>query len=136
MIDGAPWFVAADACKCLGLAVGGATNASHHIRNLDKDERRNVTRREGGNFPPLFVGTLTTRLALISRPGLFKLIQRSSKPEAKAFDRYVRHEVLPQVMDNGGYLLNEDMRATAFADTKDEMPFPAAYHQTTHFCHF
>lgn len=38
-------------------------------------------------------------LPLISRPGLFKLIQRSSKPEVRAFDRRVRHEVLPQDSD-------------------------------------
>lgn len=40
----------------------------------------------------------------VSRPGLFKLISRSIKPEAKAFDRWVRHEVLPQIMDTGGYV--------------------------------
>jgi prophage antirepressor-like protein len=44
-------------------------------------------------------------LTFISRPGLFKLIQRSNKPEARELDRWVRHEVLPQIMDNGGYVM-------------------------------
>nr|WP_086492795.1 BRO family protein [Novosphingobium panipatense] len=41
------------------------------------------------------------------RLGLFKLVQRSNKPEAGEFDRWVRHEVLPQIMDNGGYFMPE-----------------------------
>ena len=85
IIDGEPWFVAADACRCLGL---GTKNVTNHAQRLDADERR-VER----------LSLSSTPLTLVSRPGLFKLIQRSNKPEAKEFDRWVRHEVLPQVMD-------------------------------------
>lgn len=100
LIDGEPWFVAADACRCLGMDVSKGTD--HHCRKLDKDERGLVSRND---HPVLFTGCRASLLAIISRPGLFKLIQRSNKPEAKEFDRWVRHEVLPQVMDNGGYML-------------------------------
>jgi len=93
LIDGEPWFVAADACRCLGMDVSKGTD--HHCRKLDKDERGLVSRND---HPVLFTGCRASLLAIISRPGLFKLIQRSNKPEAKEFDRWVRHEVLPQVM--------------------------------------
>jgi prophage antirepressor-like protein len=39
---------------------------------------------------------------LISEPGLYKLIAKSDKPQAKAFDRWVRHEVLPAIAKTGG----------------------------------
>jgi BRO family, N-terminal domain len=42
----------------------------------------------------LFTGTFAPKLTLISRPGLFKLIQRSNKPEAKEFDRCGRSAIL------------------------------------------
>lgn len=39
-IDGAPWFVATDVCRSLGLDVtGGSTN---HLKKLDADERQPV----------------------------------------------------------------------------------------------
>lgn len=95
-IDGAPWFVARDALMCLGVSsVGGTTR---HLSGLDDDEKgKDIFLTPGG--PQLLV--------TISRPGLLKLIARSSKPEAKAFDRWVRHEVLPQIMDNGGYVARD-----------------------------
>lgn len=107
LIDGEPWFVAADACRCLGLPFGSGTGSvSRHLTNLDRDERKVVTRQTytGSELLTLFPRGAQS-LTIISRPGLFKLIQRSNKPEAKEFDRWVRHEVLPQVMDNGGYML-------------------------------
>ena len=96
MIDGQPWFVAADACRCLGLR--GHGGAAFHIAKLDHDEKgRSIVATPGGPQTAL----------VVSRPGLFKLIARSSKPEARAFDRWVRHEVLPQIMDTGGYLAKD-----------------------------
>ena len=40
---------------------------------------------------------------IITEPGLYKLLARSRKPEAKRFDRWVRHEVLPTIRKTGGY---------------------------------
>lgn len=102
MIDGQPWFHATDACRCLGMDTSKGTH--RWLAGLDSDEKRVLTR----DFAPqVLCGPKDRMAAFISRPGLFKLIQRSSKPEAKAFDRWVRHEVLPQIMDNGGYMTKD-----------------------------
>lgn len=84
IIDNQPWFVAKDVCECAGLALGGGP--TQHLRMLDKDEKgRGTFPTPGGR----------QQMTVVSEAGLYKLIQRSSKPEAKAFDRWVRHEVLP-----------------------------------------
>jgi anti-repressor protein len=80
------------------------------IKGLEWDERQTVSRAENPTMD-IFQGAATApRLTLISEPGLYKLISRSSGAEAKAFDRWVRHEVLPAIRQTGGYLLNEGMR--------------------------
>ena len=77
IIDGEPWFVATDACRCLGMdtAIGGARQ---WIVGLDQDEKRLAIRAQ---HPEIFSGSRAPTLSLISRPGLFKLIQRSNKPD-------------------------------------------------------
>lgn len=108
LIDGEPWFVARDVCRCLGLE-----NVTRAIQNLADDEKgMNFIHTPGGR----------QRMSVISEPGIYKLIQASRKPEAKEFDRYVRHVVLPSIRKTGGYLLNEEARATAHADNLTSMP--------------
>lgn len=89
--NGEPWFVAKDACDILGID-------TNHLREaLDDDEITNLRNSEVWNQPgraPL----------IISEPGLYKLIMRSRKPEAKEFQRWVTHEVLPQIRRTGGYI--------------------------------
>lgn len=89
---GEPWFVAKDVCDILEL--GNTTNA---LRALDEDEKTNFTNcnvaQNGGRAP-----------LIISEPGLYKLIMRSRKPEAHEFQRWVTHEVLPQIRKTGGYI--------------------------------
>lgn len=132
MIAGEPWFVAIDACRSIALEVG-AGGVARFVKALDPDEKRvirkvpawkRVIEKADDPYAALF-GEFDSILTLISEPGLYKLIQRSNKPEAKLFDRWVRHEVLPSIRKTGGYLLNESKRATAHADTKDEMPMMA-----------
>ncbi|KFJ00132.1 phage antirepressor protein [Bifidobacterium porcinum] len=96
----APWpmrwgesrFVAKDVCDILEL--GNTTNA---LRALDEDEKTNFTNcniaQNGGRAP-----------LIISESGLYKLIMRSRKPEAKEFRCWVTHEVLPQIRRTGGYI--------------------------------
>lgn len=88
---GEPWFVAKDACDILGID-------TNHLRGaLDDDEITNLRNSEVWNQPgraPL----------IVSEPGLYKLIMRSRKPEAKEFQRWVTHEVLPQIRKTGGYI--------------------------------
>ncbi len=85
-IDGEPWFVAIDACRALGSYVKscGGVNTTMALRNLNEDEIRSgskrigVTEKGGGGMPKL-----------ISESGLYKLITRSDKPEAKPFQEWV-----------------------------------------------
>lgn len=96
--SGEPWFVAKDVCDILELGT------EHLRRDLDEDE---VT--EATNLPNWQVGSNGGRVPLIiSEPGLYKLIMRSRKPGAKEFQRWVTHEVLPQIRRTGGYLLTTD----------------------------
>lgn len=88
---GEPWFVAKDACDILGID-------TNHLREaLDDDEITNLRNSEVWNQPG-------RAHLIISEPGLYKLIMRSRKPEAKEFQRWVTHEVLPQIRKTGGYI--------------------------------
>ena len=90
---GEPWFVAKDVCDILELGT------EHLRRDLDEDE---VT--EATNLPNWQVGSNGGRVPLIiSEPGLYKLVMRSRKPEAKEFQRWVTHEVLPSIRRHGVY---------------------------------
>ena len=62
----------------------------------------------------------------ISESGLYKLIMRSRKPQARKFQDWVTREVLPAIRKTGGYLLNEEARETAKADDRQAMPLPDA----------
>lgn len=97
--NGEPWFVAKDTCDILGLGT------EHLRRDLDEDE---VT--EATNLPNWQVGTNGGRTPLIiSEPGLYKLIMRSRKPEAKEFQRWVTHEVLPTIRKHGAYMTQQTL---------------------------
>ena len=87
--DGQPWFVAKDVCECLEL-----TDVSKTISLLDDDEKgTNSIRTPGGE----------QQMLVVSEPGLYSLILRSRKPEAKAFKRWIIHEVVPSIRKRGLY---------------------------------
>ena len=87
--EGEPWFVAKDVCECLEL-----TDVSKTISLLDDDEKgTNSIRTPGGE----------QQMLVVSEPGLYSLILRSRKPEAKAFKRWVTHEILPSIRKTGHY---------------------------------
>lgn len=87
---GEPWFVATDIAKALGYSV-----ASAMTRTLDDDEKgMHNLHTLGGN----------QEVSVISEAGLYSAILRSRIPEAKAFRRWVTHEVLPAIRAHGGYL--------------------------------
>lgn len=87
LIADEPWFVAADVADVLALG-----NAHSSLALLDDDERTLHT-VEGGH----------RSMIVVSEPGLYSLILRSRKPEAKAFKRWVTHEVLPAIRRTGSY---------------------------------
>lgn len=88
--NGEPWFVASDVCDALGVA-----DPAQSCRSFDNDEKGLFT-----------IQTLGGRQKVIhvSEPGFYKLVLKSRKPEAKAFQRWVTHEVLPSIRKKGGYI--------------------------------
>ena len=89
--DGDSWFVAKDVCDALGLG-----RQQDSTRYLDDDEKREclVNTPSGQQY-----------MVSVSEAGLYSLILRSRKPEAKAFKRWVTHEVLPSIRKSGGYMV-------------------------------
>ena len=91
-IDGEIWFVAADVCEILEL-----TDVSMATRSLDEDEKgTSKVCTPGGKQD----------MTIISEAGVYALVMKSRKPEAKQFSRWVRHEVLPQIRRTGSYNAN------------------------------
>lgn len=88
-LDGEPWFVAADVCKA--LEIGNPTDAT---RRLDADELTLVSIEGTNNGLPVNA---------VNEPGLYTLILGSRKPEAKAFKRWITHEVIPAIRKHGAY---------------------------------
>ena len=107
---GEPWFVAKDVCDILALG-----NPRSSIALLDEDERR---------VHSMDTPSGKQEMGIISEAGLYSLILRSRKPEAKAFKRWVTHEVLPSIRKTGAYLSpgmsNEQVKALV-ATLEEEM---------------
>lgn len=90
--DGEPLFVARDVTDALGLDRTAT-------RRLDEDEKGvRSTHTPGGN----------QQVLLVTEPGFYKLVLQSRKPEAKTFQRWVTHEVLPALRRDGGYMVARD----------------------------
>ena len=96
MKDGEPWFVAADVCKALGLE-----QVSRAMDRLDEDERGllKVTHPQSP--------TKTQEVNGVNESGLYHLVLCSTKPEARAFKRWVTHEVIPSIRKTGAYMTPE-----------------------------
>lgn len=91
---GDPWWVAADVCGVLGIAnVGNA-----------------ISRLESGEYSDIRIPDVTGRLQdikAVNEQGLYRLIFRSNKEEAKRFQNWVFGEVLPSIRKTGGYQIHE-----------------------------
>ena len=87
--NGAPWWIARDVCGVLGLG-----NSRKATQELDDDEKGvTISDTPGGQ----------QEMTIISEAGLYSLILRSRKPEAKRFKRWVTHDVLPAIRRTGRY---------------------------------
>lgn len=113
---GQPWFVAKDVCLAIGFNIkaDGSVNTTHAVRNLAPDEL--ATHMLSGNRGK---GSL-----IVSESGLYKLIMRSDKPEARAFQDWVTRVVLPAIRKDGAYVLGEEKVATGEMD-EDELVLKA-----------
>lgn len=90
--NGEPCFVTKDVLGILELDRTA-------LRKLDDDEKGvDLIHTLGGN----------QEVSTVTEPGFYKLVMRSRKPEAKAFQRWVTHEVLPALRRDGGYMVARD----------------------------
>ena len=89
-VNGDSWFVAADVCKALELG-----NPTMALDRLDADERTLISIEGASNGLPV---------NMVNEAGLYSLVLGSRKPEAKAFKRWITHEVIPAIRKHGGYL--------------------------------
>ena len=93
------WFVAKDVCEVLELS-----NITEALRGLDDDELTSEILKSGGQG---------REMRLISESGLYALIMKSNKPEAKRFSRWVRKEVLPALARTGTYTITKQLTGKA-----------------------
>lgn len=91
--NGEPWFVAKDVCRVLGLE-----NNRDAVSSLDEDEKITVANPDGNPR-----AGIPHRYVVISESGLYALVFRSRKPQAREFSRWVRKEVLPALRKTGRY---------------------------------
>lgn len=93
--DGEPWFVAADVCRALEHS-----NVSMALERLEDDEKAKFN-----------LGLRGGDTGCINEPGLYALVLGSRKPEAKAFKRWITHEVIPSIRRHGAYMTPEALEA-------------------------
>ncbi|SKT46236.1 phage antirepressor [Mycobacteroides abscessus] len=105
--DGEPWFVARDVCDALCIV-----HVGRGVSGLDEDEKGvHTVHTPGGDQP----------VAVVNESGLYSMLLRSRKPEAKQFKRWVTHEVLPTIRKTGGAYIEPGSRAEAELSNPDTM---------------
>jgi prophage antirepressor-like protein len=87
-----PWFVVTDLCRVLEIG-----NTSDAVKKLEKDEVDKIEVTDNLNRKQISY--------VVNEPGLYTLILRSNKPEAKRFKRWITHNVLPEIRKTGSYSL-------------------------------
>ena len=93
--DGQPWFIAKDVCQVLGIV-----NVSQAVSVLDDDERSHIRVSDGTPGNP--------NRTIVNEAGLYSLIFRSNKTEAKTFRRWVMSDVLPALRRGGIYVVGQE----------------------------
>jgi anti-repressor protein len=89
--NGNPWWIAKEACDILGLG-----NVARAVKSLDSDEKNTISLTDT-------IQKGSPKRTIINEPGLYNLIHKSTKPKAKAFSRWIRHDVLPSIRKTGSY---------------------------------
>ncbi len=96
ILNGQIWFVAKDIADILGFR--DAYNATQCLEDNEKGTCKVSTFRGEQD------------MLIVNEPGIYRLIFRSNKPEAKAFQDWVYHEVLPALHHTGSYSMNEESK--------------------------
>ena len=106
-VDEETWWVLKDVCDILSIA------SPHKVfERLDEDEK-------GWNQIPTLGGK--QNMQIVNESGLYNVILRSDKPQAKPFRKWVTNEVLPSIRKTGGYQLpqmSKELRAIIMQDQK------------------
>lgn len=119
--DGQPWWLLADVCRILDIS-----NPRKVAASLDDDEKEKIILgnegvliSDGAKINDLGFGVGNNEVWIISEVGLYSLIMKSRKPEAKRFQKWVTSEVLPTIRRTGQYpapavqsQMPDDMRQT------------------------
>ena len=100
--DGELWWVAKDVCSILDIK----NNRDTLSKILDEDEK---------GVANIYTPGGEQQMTIINEPGLYALIFRSRKPQAKAFKRWVTHEVLPAIRRTGSYSVSRGGQAGEIA---------------------
>jgi anti-repressor protein len=87
--QGEPWWVAKDVCEILEIK-----NSRQAVSKLDDDEKGVILNDTLGG---------PQDMAIVNEPGLYRLIMQSRKKEAREFQRWIAHDVLPQIRRTGQY---------------------------------
>ena len=116
--DGDPWFVASDVCRYLELK----DDAGTICRELDEQDKATLPREEfmGRDSNRGIICSVDARvqsLVFISESGMYDLVMMSRKPEAKAFKRWVTHDVIPSIRKTGGYSVAQPQPQPALPTT-------------------
>lgn len=135
VINGEPWFCAHDVCQILGHS-----HTPMALKALDDDERRTVDVSAGHATGSFAYSGLTRenagpnpQLSFVSEPGLYTLIIRSRKAEARPFRRWVTHEVLPELRKRGTYSVGDPVVvADLSASVRDLVGATHELRETTH----
>lgn len=98
-LDGEPWWVLSDVCKVLEIARG-----SRIAERLEDDEVRQTYITDSlGREQSTYI---------VNEPGLYSVILRSDKPQAKPFRKWVTTEVLPTIRKHGAYMAPDVLEQT------------------------
>ena len=95
LINNQPYFVAVEVCEILDLK-----NPTDRLKSLDEDEKLTYELHRSGQ---------RREVNLVNESGLYNLIFRSNKPEAKAFRKWVTSEVLPSLRKTGTYAIEPNL---------------------------
>ncbi len=101
-IDGEPWFVLTDVCRELEIS-----NSRMAADRLENDELMSVKLTSGGQ---------RREMTIVNESGLYTVILRSDKPQAKPFRKWVTSEVLPSIRKHGSYSVQSQ-----FADLSPQL---------------
>ena len=107
-LDGEPYFVGKDVAEVLGYSNPRDAIAKH----VDDEDKNTVAFRDGTSGNP--------NITVINESGLYSLVLSSKLPGAKAFKRWITHEVIPAIRRTGGYVSNEDMFINTYLPYADE----------------